>query len=73
MSNGRPLARPQTRRYKENTMAKNTVECPACTDSWPATEADLGLQKCPTCGADLEVTRVPVAWSYELQYVAIES
>ena len=51
----------------------NNIECPACTDSWPATEADLGLQKCPTCGADLEVTRVPVAWSYELHYVAIES
>ncbi len=38
----------------------NTVECPACSHAWPATEADLGLQKCPSCGADLEVTRHPV-------------
>ena len=53
-------------------MAKNTVECPACSHSWLATEADLGLRiwqsrpcKCPTCGAALKVTRVPIAWSYE--------
>jgi len=38
----------------------NTVECPACTDSWPATEADLGLRHCSVCGAELEVTRHPV-------------
>ena len=43
----------------------NTVECPSCSHSWPASEADLGPQKCPACNADLEVTRVPVAWSYE--------
>jgi len=45
-------------------MAKNTVECPACSHSWPVTEADLGLQNCPACGADIKVTRV-FAWSYE--------
>ena len=56
-------------------MAKNTVECPSCSHSWLASEADLGLRswqsrtcKCPTCGADLEVTRVAVAWTY----VAVE-
>jgi len=62
-------------------MANDTVKCPACSHSWPASEAGLGLQKCPSCseaglglqkcpscGADLEVTRV-VAWSYEVVVV----
>ena len=35
-------------------MAEN-VECPSCQHTWPATEADLGLQKCPACNADIEV------------------
>ena len=45
----------------------NTVECPACSHSWPATEADLGLRKCPACGADLEIT----SWSYEAAEVTV--
>jgi len=39
---------------QENTMA-NTVECPSCQHIWPASEAVLGLQSCPSCGAALEV------------------
>jgi len=35
-------------------MAEN-VECPSCQHSWSASEADLGLQKCPACNADIEV------------------
>ena len=42
-----------------------TVECPACSHAWPATEADLGLRHCSVCGAALEVTRMPVVWIYE--------
>ena len=45
-------------------MAKNTVECPACSHSWPVAEKDVGLGNCPACGADIKVTRV-LAWSYE--------
>jgi len=45
----------------------NTVQCPACSHSWPVAEKDVGQQKCPRCNVDLDVTRVPVtvAWSYE--------
>jgi len=43
----------------------NTVECPVCSHSWLATEADLGLRHCSVCGAALVVTRVPIAWQYE--------
>ena len=39
-------------------MAKNTIECPSCQYTWPATEAGLGLQSCPGCGIVLEVKRV---------------
>ncbi len=53
-------------------MAAN-IKCPACEHRWEAMEKNLGPQICPACYADIEVTRVPVAWSYELQYVAIES
>jgi len=30
----------------------NTVECPSCQHTWPAS---VGLQSCPSCGAALEV------------------
>ncbi len=43
----------------------NTVECPSCQHSWPASEAVLGLQNCPSCGLAVEVTWRPVAWQYE--------
>jgi len=49
------------------------MKCPNCRHTWPATEADLGLQKCPSCGIALKVKRVAVAWSHELQYVATKA
>jgi len=48
-----------------NTDASHRIKCPACPHSRPATASDLGLQSCPSCGAALEVTRVPIAWQYE--------
>jgi len=47
------------------------VECPSCQYTWPATEADLGLQSCPGCGIALEVKRVAIAWSYEAAVVTV--
>ena len=52
-------------------MAEN-VECPNCQHSWPATEADLGLQSCPGCGIALEVTRQPLVWSYAAVAAAVK-
>ncbi len=49
----------------------NNIECPACTHSWQAAESDLGLRQCSVCGADLEITRVPIAWSYDATEVAV--
>ena len=52
-------------------MAKNTIECPSCQYTWPATEAGLGLQSCPGCGIVLEVKRVAIAWIYEAEVVTV--
>ncbi len=49
----------------------NTVECPSCQHSWPASEAVLGLQSCPSCGLALEVSRLPVVWIYEAVEVTV--
>ncbi len=47
------------------------IDCPACTHAWQAAESDLGLRQCSVCGADLEITRVPIAWSYDATEVAV--
>ncbi len=62
----------RSHRIGERIVTAN-IECPACEHRWEGAEKDLGLQKCPACNEAIEVTRVPVAWSYVLQYAATKS